>query len=260
MKGYYARSGDRQPSSTKFCIGSGTARAFGQWGGSKRKIAMWLLICAGLLVSACDNGSATYRYRLTVDVETPEGLRTGSSVIEIRTDPRAPLQAGGIVSRVRGEAVAVDLGPRGRLFALLSSRTDPENATRLAQAALQPDLFGKGGNAEAWIERRRALREVRGRADVSISYYPMLVRFRDVRNSLTVEEVQPNNLSRAFGTGVRLARISVEITDEPVSSQLNNVLPWIGDVPEIRLDPQFRSGINPGLPQMLSHGDFKKTD
>jgi len=195
-----------------------------------------------------------------LDVETPEGLRTGSSIIEIRTDPSGPLQAGGIVSRVRGEAVAVDLGPRGTLFALLSSRTDPENATRLAQAALQPDLFGRGGNAETWIEHRRALREVRGRADVPISYYPMLVRFRDVRNSLTVEEIQPNNLSQAFGTGVRLTRISVEITEEPVTSNVRNLLPWLGEGPEQRLDPDFRMSTNPTLPQRLSHGEFLKVD
>lgn len=132
-----------------------------------------------MLLSACDSGSATYHYKLTVEVQTPEGLRTGSSIIEVRTSPSGSLQPGGIVSKVRGEAVAVDLGPRGTLFALLSSRTDPENATRLAQAALQPDQFGRGGNAETWIERRRALRNVTGRADVPFPYYPMLVRFRD---------------------------------------------------------------------------------
>lgn len=75
---------------------------------------------------------------------------------------------------------------------------------------------------------------------------------------MTVEEVLPNSLSQAFGTGVRLGRITAEITEEPITSNVRNLLSWIGEGPEQRLDPNFRMSTNPTLSQRLSHGDFLK--
>jgi len=76
------------------------------------------------LLSGCGLfGNPSYRFKMTVDVETPEGLKTGSSVYEVETTGSRDLVAGGKGSRFmfRGEAVAVDL-PDGRtLFALLST-------------------------------------------------------------------------------------------------------------------------------------------
>jgi hypothetical protein len=64
-----------------------------------------------------------YRFRMTVEVSTPQGLKTGSSVMEVSatrqilaTSETHPISAG-----LRGEAVVVDL-PSGPLFALLTIR------------------------------------------------------------------------------------------------------------------------------------------
>lgn len=75
------------------------------------------------LIAGCGDRLPTYRYRLTVEVETPEGLRIGSSVIEVRTHKGAAFpgpEAATAQVQVRGEAVAVDLGYRGVVFALLT--------------------------------------------------------------------------------------------------------------------------------------------
>src|SRR4051812_20640408 len=63
-----------------------------------------------------------WRYKMTVEVETPEGVRTGSAVREVRYQPGG----GGWIAQsrpqwyLRGEAVAVDL-PGGRtLYALMA--------------------------------------------------------------------------------------------------------------------------------------------
>lgn len=58
-----------------------------------------------------------YRYRLTVAVETPEGLRTGSSVLKVRTQRGSKYaipNAGWVSSRAKGEAVT-GLGRPGTL-------------------------------------------------------------------------------------------------------------------------------------------------
>ena len=54
----------------------------------------------------------TYRYKLTVEVETPDGLRKGSSVIQVIGDEagkNALISPGRLTFRIFGEAVAVDL-------------------------------------------------------------------------------------------------------------------------------------------------------
>lgn len=48
--------------------------------------AAWLALAA-LTFPACiaaEDKAPDYRYRLTIEVETPEGVKTGSSVIEVQ--------------------------------------------------------------------------------------------------------------------------------------------------------------------------------
>ena len=60
------------------------------------------------------------RYRLTAEVQTPEGVRTGSSVIETTWD------RGLSGATVKGEAVAVDLPNGQTLFVLLRTASNPD--------------------------------------------------------------------------------------------------------------------------------------
>lgn len=185
-----------------------------------------------LLFTACGEQLPTYRYRLTVEVETPEGLRTGSSVIEVRTHEGAAFpgpEAASTHSRIRGEAVAVDLGPRGVLFALLNSPDRQTGAGGYAWALL-PNRPTSGRDADERRENYRALRAVRGRVELPPDRYPMLVRFRDISDPATVEEIEPGVLSRAFGDGVRIRQITVEMTDEDVTSGIESRLAWLPEL------------------------------
>jgi hypothetical protein len=105
---------------------------------------------------SCSKGLPSYRYKMTVEVETPQGLRSGSSVIEVRTSGGGLTNTGGIQSRVQGEAVAVDLGSRGALFALLTARNDADRAAGIAPTAF-PERVDKRGTAEAWGNNLRAM-------------------------------------------------------------------------------------------------------
>jgi hypothetical protein len=52
---------------------------------TRRMLARVLLGAAGLGISGCGESPQTYRYRLTLEVETPEGVKGGAGVIEVRT-------------------------------------------------------------------------------------------------------------------------------------------------------------------------------
>lgn len=77
-----------------------------------------ILVCLALALAGCAKSSWLYRYRSTIEVETPEGVRTGSNVVEVRDYFNTPFpfsliepKRGQLIERPRGEATAVDLSP-----------------------------------------------------------------------------------------------------------------------------------------------------
>ncbi|MGB3711524.1 MAG: hypothetical protein WA985_07530 [Erythrobacter sp.] len=227
----------------------------------------WLLMGIALLgLSGCDDAAPDYRYRLTVEVETPEGLRSGSGVIEVEQSMgRSSMNPAGrqIRRRARGEAVAVDL-PDGRtLYALLRSDSNGSWATYVMQM-LAPDIEG-----EPWEEVFDNVLLIEGEVELPRTWpteahldersaYPMLVTFRDESGPTTVERVDPDDLAASFGAGYTLERITVQLTDDPVTTGIAERLGWLSEFPEPRLDPHFRSSATPNLSQRLWHGDFRK--
>ncbi|MEN7538512.1 hypothetical protein [Aurantiacibacter flavus] len=195
-----------------------------------------------------DPGLPDYRYRLTVEVETPEGLKTGSSVIEVKTSVAGrnivPMP-GAVSHRVRGEAVMVDLGARGVLFALLRSDDNFDWASNVAYrlAPKMPRVRDAEGRLDSdsdfeaqyatMLEHREPIELPRTFPDVghlkNQPARPMLVRFGDIEDPSTVEQVDPDDLAFTFGPGVRLRRITVQLTGDPVTKGIVERLPWLPD-------------------------------
>lgn len=124
-----------------------------------------------------------------------------------------------------GEAVAVDLGKRGYLFALLRSATSVDDAYRIVYKSF-PWPEGPGGeHTTPGILYYNALH---GSARVPPSAMPLLVRFRDIQNLETVELVNPDDLAASFGDGVNLVEAKIELipTNIPISHQLETRFPW----------------------------------
>src|SRR5437762_1764708 len=83
----------------------------------------WLapLLILGSILTGCGSLSEAIRYRLTINVEVDGKLVSGSGVIQVKQSDTRGLfgSMGGFGSEVSGEAVVVDLGQHGVLFALL---------------------------------------------------------------------------------------------------------------------------------------------
>lgn len=91
-------------------------------------LGLILVVIAGVgALAMSDKPSGSWRYKMSVVVETPEGEITGSAVREMgNSTPLIQLPDVGNPAGVRGEAVVVDLGARGVLFALISDKSDNE--------------------------------------------------------------------------------------------------------------------------------------
>ena len=80
-------------------------------------------------------------------------------------------------------------------------------------------------------ERFAILSKVRLTTDMPHSHYPLLVAFMDITDPKTRQQVDPDNLAGTFGPGVLLKRITLEITDEPVTKgKIERVLGWWCDL------------------------------
>jgi len=156
----------------------------------------------------------------------------------------------------RGEAVAVDLSGGRTLFAILRGQDGDQGSAKLLperffgdiwrDATGQPKRFGSDRIADLYdIASRVGERRV---IDCTLQpgWCPMLVRFADPDDPKSVAQVDPEDLEASFGAGVKLHRMTVEITDEPVTTGLSARLPSYG--PETEFDQWYRS---------LSYGDLR---
>ena len=169
-----------------------------------------------------------FRYRMTVTVDTPEGARSGSSVIEVKMSQGSGLirEAPVVNAIAYGEAVSVVLPGRGRLWALLRT-AGGRDATGIPFSAYEAVLPKTGPSAEGWDEQARALARQTHPAVLPHDAYPWLVRFRDERDARSMEEVLPSDLAARFGQGVRLRNIIIQIVDTPPTFGASNALPWL---------------------------------
>jgi hypothetical protein len=93
----------------------------GVWGIAAWPLAFVVMTLAYVSISRNFGARGFWAYRLTIDVETPEGLKSGSTIARVRmsdNDIRVPAFGAGSCS-LWSEATVVDLGARGRLIALL---------------------------------------------------------------------------------------------------------------------------------------------
>jgi hypothetical protein len=199
---------------------------------TRRGLMALFAMAPAALLSGC-GGANSIRYRLTLEVETPEGTKTGSGVIEhiarYNDGFFRGLGAGaGLAEGTRGEAVIVDLGARGLLLCLL---TRDEARYGSADELLLPKIFPFdkwGGSQEDYSTYLGRLESRKPVADAPLERLPMLARLRNPQDPATAERVDPTNLAATFGAGVRLIRVKAQITDAPLAKpSIEDRLPWV---------------------------------
>jgi hypothetical protein len=212
---------------------------------------------AGLLLRACGwKRGSSYGFRMTVTVDTPAGERSGSSVYEVSAHYQAGLDPSGRVRRwsVKGQAAFVDL-PDGRvLFALL----EPANWRARDLAWISMEALDPAFRYDLVESARRIARAdgVRSPATLLPSAYPRMITFREINDPSSVERVDPEAFPAVFGPGYALERIVLELTDDPVSTDIEKKLPWLlthrGTLKPITKDVRLSDPSDPDLRRLDS--------
>lgn len=242
----------------------------------RRSFGRWLVgacaLSATLSLGGCGlfRPSEELRYRLAVEVETPVGLKTGYSVIEVRgvKNPDWVNPEGrGWRSSFTGEAVAVDVAPGQTLFALLRTDSGLSDAGEYPWFAFGDELASIKDPLEQMRVMRgwqRKIAEIKGTEELrsngiqQVPVLPLLVTFGDLKDPASVERVDPANLADSFGRGVRLRRVTVAVTDEAVTVGIGERLAALGIEPDHGLDRAKGVTANPTLGQQLGYIDFRR--
>lgn len=186
---------------------------------ARMAIRLAVVVAVAVLTAACNPFPETWAWnqKLTVEVETPQGIRSGSTVTHVSWQEKNSV--GNYPSSYNGEATVVEVAPGKYLFALIGEGTR-YIALRTFAAESGTSVTPKGF---------AAVSKVRGTRKVPRDNYPLLVTFADIADPKTVQKVDPDNLAASFGPGVSLKRITLEITDEKVTGGvIGKILPWLG--------------------------------
>jgi hypothetical protein len=183
------------------------------------------------------------RFRLTVNVETPAGLKTGSSVMETvfyRESAFSRLFTDKV--SLEGEAVLIDLGaaPDGKRLNLLAllvlGRRGSDSSAASLPVIVSSDYLQANREARHARERfrydRSAITKAKGpafdcgefgdayceiarlpkgtRAEVRGDSIPTLITFNDPDNPKSALVIGPHSLDDVFGAGFRLQIVTLE--------------------------------------------------
>jgi hypothetical protein len=201
--------------------------AFSKWFGP---IALLAVLVIGDQIRINRPG---HKYRLAVEVETPEGVKSASGVMAVTPD-RGYSRKGH--TQTSGDALFIDLGGGKNLLALLAhadnKMLDLDGINYVALRA-----YGASTGKRVPFSE---MSQLRGVVPVKGELIPVLATFADPADPATMRIVPPENLEAIFGRGFRLRGLTAEVVPngfwpidfggalgEPVTRGIDAKLPWL---------------------------------
>ena len=191
----------------------------------------WLVILAIgavallMMLNSAAQSTSKYRFRLQVELDTPEGRKTGSSVIEVlvRNVTWGPPESKITSRTLKGEAVYFDLGNGKNLVATLTTGAqgeDEENRfERIAELAVQ--------SATGKYPDPMNMANLTGALKISDKALPTFVTIRDVKDGFSAKPVNVDDFGTVFGNGVRFVSVKVIFTSDKPKFTIHDKLPFL---------------------------------
>lgn len=218
-----------------------------------KRVGKWLgvlvaLIAACVVMYRISYPSVTVRYRLVIEAVVDGKPQAGSSVIEVTYHKQSRFAGQNpVIIDTRGQAVILELGLRGTLFALLVPGADIRSGPE--SIILRAFDFPSGVLPNSVDEGLKQIRGLSGKRELPLTSLPLLVGFRDLNDPKTVERVDPLDISKSFGEGTKLTRATLEIvsagiwpfswfgvSSEPLTNTIEGKLKWLGGYYDKKFD------------------------
>lgn len=156
----------------------------------------------------------TWNYRITVEVETPDGIKTGSTVRQLQMQEIVQLNPdrGNAQFRVKGEAIVIDLGKYGALVEI------PDYQEFL-------DAFP--------VEHANRIKYYNSLPNGKVSHlntgnYP-LINFQNIDDPDSIRTVNSDQFEQSFDKEVNLKKITILTTEDEVTyGQVRKHFSWFG--------------------------------
>ena len=209
-----------------------------------------------------------HKYRLTVEVMTPDGTRTASGVVAVVPD-RGYSRRGHTVTS--GDAIFDDLGHGKNLVVLLAHQGKTpegktlEGKTREGKTLELDDInyvalraYGAArGNRVSFNEMSRQSGSVPVQGDL----IPVLVSFADPNDPSTARTIDPDHAEAELGDGYSFKGLSAEVVPngfwpvdfggalgEPVTRGISARLPWLAGPGDPATAALKAAGLAPAAP------------
>lgn len=186
------------------------------------------------------------RYKLTFSVEVGGETYVGSTVVQT-TYQQIPqwqmLSQPGSAAIYRGQAGCVRLAD-GRMLCLMTTAQYPVHGkSRYSVAEIADRLLSVSGSLVGPKTRwNRILASnattVAGRSDIPIELLTQMIVFDDPAKPSSAHLFDPKHPDQSLGPGARFLGAQIAVTNEPLSRNIETLLPWLADT---------------GGPQRLSH-------
>lgn len=193
----------------------------------------------------------SYRYRLKVELQTPDGLQTGESIIETRFQDNRGSNFGFVESRllkisVKGQATAIKIGNRTLVAAMI---VGPFGGRDAQFKTVVPETLGvrwSGPLDETRAAVEKAKREAVPR-EVPRDEWPTFIVFENQYDPATARVVHPDEIVEVFGRGYSVQSVKIDFTNDPINDNIDITFPWIkrNDAATVFYRALYTSGLRP---------------
>lgn len=171
--------------------------------------------------------SYTWNQKITINVETPSGLKSGSIVQKVLWRREMTFRGSPKRTYLKGEAASVDLGDGQHLFMVLSAFMSrfplPVCTFSEDMAKARRDLY----SIDNFRRMGRSYQKVGRKGEIPRECLRMMVTFDDITKPETVRRVDPDDLAVTFGPGYALKSVELEITNERVTQgRMKSTFTW----------------------------------
>jgi hypothetical protein len=207
--------------------------------------ALVIMVIAGVLgVIALDRyvfPSYVHRYRLTIELDDDGQVRSNSGVIQVTWTGQPKFgEAPTWYSKIKGQAIFVDLQARGALLAILSGGYPRQDVS------VNPDFLALRAFASDALspEALDALGRARAKKELGPTRLLRMVWLSNIDDPRSARLIDLRDLGTTIDPKLRFRRAEVELTDDPVTTDLSSHLPWLKTMvaAERRVRPIFMPG------------------